>query len=384
MFDEEINVAVLGFGTVGEGVYQLLEKRFDGFGPTVNLSKVYVREKRIDELTKKYPTVEFTSNINDIIDDDKIDIVIECMGGIDDAYEFMIKSLKSGKNFITSNKEVMATYYSKIKDEIDNTYSNIAYEASVCGGIPIFHILYDLKRSDTIYGYMAIINGTTNYILSKMTENTLTFEEALNDAKKLGFAERDPSKDIEGIDPKYKALLLSNFIFEKSYYLDEIINFGIKNITKKDIEFATMNDKVIKLIAFSDINNIFVMPMMIDEKDTFSNVNENLNAVLLYSENLKESYYIGPGAGTFRTANSVILDIKDMINDEYKFIDTYVEKHISNDFVSKYYISGKSINNLSDIKESTIDKNTITTVEMSVKELYNKVKEFEDLFICKI
>ena len=177
---------------------------------------------------------------------------------------------------------------------------------------------------------------------------------------------------------------MSNFIFEKSYYLDEIINFGIKNITKKDIEFATMNDKVIKLIAFSDINNIFVMPMMIDDKDTFSNVNENLNAVLLYSENLKESYYIGPGAGKFPTANSVILDIKDMINDEYKFIDTYVEKHISNDYVSKFYISGNSIDKLGDIKESTIDKNTIITTELSIKELHNKLKQYDDLFVCKI
>ena len=381
----EYNIAIFGFGTIGKGVYDIITNDETELLHNVNVESVFVREEKVEELSKKYNDVHFTSNIDEILEDECIDIVVEALGGIEPAFSIAKKAMKEGKDFVTCNKMLVANKYDELKILSNESYQRFCYEASVGAGIHLFHSIYDIKKVDTISCFMGIINGTTNYILTKMEKENKDFDEALKDAQKLGFAERDPSDDIDGVDAKYKALILNNFIYEKSFDLSKVINFGIRNIRKKDLIYAKSYNRNIKLIATGDMENLFVIPMFIDEDDVLSKVDANFNAVEIVSSNLQSSTYVGPGAGSLHTAHGVVLDILDIIDDDlviYPF--QYDKADIKNDLKSNFYIRCSDLSLLSNIIDHTIDEDTIITKELDIKELHKLTHNIKDIFVAKI
>ena len=216
---------------------------------------------------------------------------------------------------VTSNKMLLAEKYNELINS-KKYVGRIKYEASVGGGIHIFHSINDIKKLDKIKSFTGIINGTTNYILSNMSENNnLDFDEVLKEAQKLGFAEADPTSDIDGFDACYKAVLLYNEIFENKIDVKKVEVKGIRNIKKEDILKAKEKNKTIKLIAYGDEEKVYVKPVEVENENYLAHVNKNLNCILIDSENLGVSAYIGQGAGKLATAHAVVLDVIDFLKD---------------------------------------------------------------------
>jgi len=319
-----MKIAILGFGTVGRGVAEILLKNSTESTSKIIIKSILIKEDRLDfyqNLLKEAVPLQtlnpnvYKTNIDDIINDDEISLVVECMGGVSPAFEYVVKLLDAGKKIVTSNKMLLAEKYDELI--INEKYKNkIKYESSVGGGIHIFHSINNIKKVDKIKSFQGIINGTTNYILSNMTENNeLDFDEVLEEAQKLGYAEADPSSDIDGYDSEYKAILLYNEIFDNKIDKKNIELKGIRDITKDDILRAKKNKKVIKLIAYGDEEKVYVKPVEIDENNYLAHINSNLNCILINSEHLGVSAYTGQGAGKLSTAHAVVLDIIDFLKE---------------------------------------------------------------------
>ena len=386
MFNEETyHIALFGFGTIGKGVYEIINNKETENLQNIDIEFVYVREEKVAELSKKYPDLHFTSNVEEILNDDCIDIVVEAMGGIEPAFTIAKKAMIAGKDFVTCNKMLVANKYNELKKISNDTFSKLCYEASVGAGIHIFHSIYDIKKVDTIQCFIGIINGTSNYILTKMEQEGRDFDDVLKETQKLGFAERDPSDDIDGIDPKYKALILNNFIYDKSYDLNKVINFGIRYISQKDFIYAANEHKTIKLIATGDSENSFVIPMFLSEDDVLAKVDKNYNALEVFSNNLGSSVYVGPGAGSLPTAHGVVLDVVNLINgDTVIYPYEYDHADIKNDLKANFYIRYKDTSIFNNILDHAIDDDTIVTKEIDIKDLYELTKDLKDIFVAKI
>ena len=386
MFDEETyHIALFGFGTIGKGVYEIIKSKETENLQNIDIEYVYVREEKVKALSEKYPDLHFTSDVDEIINDDCIDIVVEAMGGIEPAFTIAKKSMVAGKDFVTCNKMLVANKYDELKKISNDTFSKLCYEASVGAGIHLFHSIYDIKKVDAIQCFIGIINGTSNYILTKMEQEGRSFDDVLKETQDLGFAERDPSDDIDGVDPKYKSLILNNFIFEKSFDLSKVINFGIRNITQKEFLYAANEHKAIKLIATGDKENIFVVPMFLDENDILAKVDKNFNALEVYSTNLGCSIYVGPGAGSLPTAHGVVLDICNLIDgDTIIYPYEYEHANIKNDLKSNFYIRYNDVAKFNDIMDHALEDDTIVTKEIDIKDLYELTKDLKDIFIAKI
>ena len=313
-----MKIAILGFGTVGKGVAEIILKKSTELTSKIVIKKILIRENRIkyyqdlirnSSIYNKLNQNIITSNISEIINDNEISIVVECIGGVNPSFEYVKLLLEAGKNIVTSNKVLLAEKYNELIN--NKKYKNrIKYESSVGGGIHIFHSIKNIKKVDKIISFKGIINGTTNYILSKMTENNnLNFNDALKEAQELGFAESEPSNDIDGYDSCYKTVLLYNEIFENKINIKNVELKGIKNITKEDIIKAKEKNKFIKLISYGDENEIYVKPVEIEKNNYLSHINDNFNCIIINSENLGISAYIGQGAGKLATAHAIVLDI---------------------------------------------------------------------------
>jgi len=319
-----MKIAILGFGTVGRGVAEILLKKSTVSTSKISIKRIFVKENRLNyyqnllkesELLKELNQAVLTTNISEIVNDKEISVIVECMGGVNPAFEYVLSSLDAGKKIVTSNKMLLAEKYNELINT--NKYLNkIKYESSVGGGIHIFHAINDIQKVDKIISFTGIINGTTNYILSNMTENNdLDFDEVLKEAQKLGFAEADPTADIDGIDACYKAVLLYNEIFKNKIDTKKVELKGIRNIKKEDILKAKEKSKIIKLIAYGDENTVYVKPVEVDKDNYLAHVNKNLNCILIDSENLGVSAYIGQGAGKLATAHAVVLDLVDFLKE---------------------------------------------------------------------
>ena len=383
--DAEYRVAILGFGIVGKGVYEIIKNNETEYLDNIDVKYIFDKAENIDRLQKEYDDVIFTSDIDEIVTDDEVDIVVECMGGVDFSFSCFVKSTKAGKDFVTSNKALLAEKYDDMMRLSEDNFTILNYEAAVGGGVPIFHSIHQIKKVDIVSGFMGIINGTTNYILTKMASDGSSMEEVIKEAQKLGLAEADPSSDIDGVDAKYKTLLVMNYMFEKSFDIKNILNFGIRAIEKEDMEFAKNNNKTIKLIACGDKDNAFVIPMFIDNTDALATVPSNYNAIEVFSSNLNNSTFVGQGASRYPTAHSVVLDIIDIVNNELIFMNDYENGVISNKLVSKFYIRTDDIDSFASLIDSKINDNVFITKEVSIEHLYNIVKDNKNkMFICKM
>lgn len=303
-----MKVALLGFGTVGYGTYELLEK----------LSEVEVKTV-LDIKTHPEISAQSTTDINDVLSDKEIDAVVELIGGEHPAFDFIEASLKAGKNVITANKLVISKYYDYLSDLAKENGVVLRYTAAVGGGIPWLVNLERLKRNDNVLDITGIFNGTTNYILDSMHHSGTDFDVALKEAQKLGFAEADPSSDIDGLDTLRKIVISANIAFGVSINNTEFDVMGIGNITKKDIENAEKEGYVCRLLARAMKNDdcgvsVFVEPVFVAKNNPFANVTSSFNRISVVSEVVGVTAFYGYGAGRYPTANTVVNDCIDLSN----------------------------------------------------------------------
>ena len=285
-----INAALIGAGTVGGGLYRLqetmseeIEKRV---GAKLNIKKVLVRDA-----SKKREGIDpsvMTTDWNEIINDHEIQIVIELMGGTTLARERILEALEAGKNVVTANKDLIAEHGEEIFEKAQEKGLDVQFEAAVAGAIPIIRPIMQNMDGDNITEVMGIVNGTTNYILTKMSEEGLSYEKALADATELGYAEADPTADVEGIDAARKVAIISQLIFHTNVTLDDVYKEGISKITSDDISYAKDFGYVIKLVGTSKMTDgkieARVHPLLIDEKHPLASVRDSFNAVYVLGD----------------------------------------------------------------------------------------------------
>ena len=308
MQNNRFSIAVLGAGNIGSAVLTRLQE-LDDKVLKLDLKKVLVSDTSKDRGVSKDL---LTDNFDDILNDDSIDLVIEVLGGVDPGKEYIKSLLQKGKAVITANKDIIADCGQELITLAEENNTCLYFEAAVAAGIPVLKPLIESLRGEELTKVLGIINGTSNYILTSMEEGS-TYEEALSTAQELGYAEPDPTNDVEGIDAKYKAMILSLLCFGVSPNDDAVFTEGISNITKEDFDWADRLDKTIKLVAQIDSNengfNARVHPVLIDKKHPLAAIRGALNAVVAEGENIDQLVFSGPGAGANPTASAVMGDV---------------------------------------------------------------------------
>lgn len=350
----KLKIALLGLGNVGSGVYKILtankkiiEKRS---GYAIEVTKILVRNKN----KKRNVDVDnnlLTTNFEDILNDDSISIVVELIGGENPAKDYILKSLEKKKHVVTANKLLMAKCGTEIfKKAKEIGCVHVYYEASVAGGIPIIQGINEALTGNKIQQVIGILNGTTNYILSEMDTKGISFEDALKDAKAKGYAEADPTSDIEGYDAVYKLDILTALCFNKKVDDDKIYREGITKISRCDIELAKEFGYKIKLLALGKIDHgkieISVHPAMIPADHPLANVNGSYNAIMIKGDAVGDLMFYGKGAGDLPTGSAVVGDIISVaknLNNKPNCLDLFDENNdeILKDFgdsVAEYYL----------------------------------------------
>lgn len=351
---KKVKIALLGLGNVGRGVWNILQMNGEEImkrsGCQVEVAKILVRDPSKARAVK-VPEELITTNFDEILNDDSIKIIVEVMGGIEPAREYILKSLNKKKHIVTANKMLLATYGDELFKKADEEEVMLNYEASVAGGIPIIQAINESLTANKIEKLYGIINGTTNFILSKMELEGSDFENVLKEAQEKGYAEADPTSDIEGFDAQYKLAILSSLAFGTKVKIDDVYREGITKITSKDIRYAKDFGLVIKLLAIAKETDgklqLRVHPTMIPATHPLANVHDSFNAVFIKGNAVDELMFYGRGAGDLPTGSAVVADIVSILRSD---VDTEnrlpVEKNNLwhkeigeiNDITSRYYI----------------------------------------------
>ncbi|MBO5797375.1 MAG: homoserine dehydrogenase [Clostridia bacterium] len=313
-----INVAIMGHGVVGSGVAEVLRKNAASIAHKAGEP---IEIRRILDL-RDFPDLPyadcFTKNFEDIVNDPDIRIVVETMGGLNPAYEFVKRCLLAGKSVVTSNKELVAAKGDELLAIAKERNLNFLFEASVGGGIPILRPLDQCLAANEVWEIAGILNGTTNFMLTRMIEDGMSFEDALALAQQLGYAERDPSADIEGHDACRKICILASLAFGRHVYPDQVHTEGITKVTQEDVRCAAAADSVIKLIgrAVKQENGrlyAVVAPMVIPKTSLLSDVNDVFNGIMVRGDAIGDVVFYGRGAGKLPTASAVVADVIDEV-----------------------------------------------------------------------
>jgi homoserine dehydrogenase len=344
-----VNIGLIGFGTVGGGVYNLIKKNRDTIelrtGIILNIKTIC--DLRTDVVAAAAPGVQVTTRWQDIVEDPSIETVVELIGGINPAKSMIIAALEAGKNVVTANKKLLAEAGSEIFALASDSRIKLGYEAAVGGGIPcIYGIKFGLVGNQ-FTSVMGILNGTTNYILTRMEEDGLSFDDALKEAQKLGFAEADPTFDIEGFDAGHKISLLAMLAFNKKVNYADVRKEGITKVSPVDIEFAREMGYVIKLLGIcKNVGgkiDVRVHPTMIRRDHLLASVRREFNAVMFDGDMTGPVIMYGKGAGSLPTASAVVSDIIDIttttgITESAIATDGDAVMLDPQDRVSRYYI----------------------------------------------
>lgn len=320
MSEKVVNAALLGLGTVGTGVYKVIKNQEQEMtaklGCQVKITKILVRN--LEKASKKVedPSV-LTTDWADIEGDPSIDIVIELIGGIEPARTYILAALKAGKNVVTANKDLIAVHGKEILETAKAAQKDFLFEAAVAGGIPIISPLKNSLEANHVTEVMGIVNGTTNFILTKMSQEGMEFSDALALATELGYAEADPTADIEGIDAGRKVAILASVAFNSRVTLDNVHIEGITKITAKDIRYAKEMGCEIKLLGVArcqeDGVEAYVCPMLIPAEHPLASVNDSYNAVFVNGDAVENAMFYGRGAGEFPTASAVVGDLFEIV-----------------------------------------------------------------------
>lgn len=343
-----INIGLLGFGTVGQGVYKILEEKREelslNLGEEISIKKILVRDfekKREVEV----PLEKLTLDPNQIMNDKDIDVLVEVTGDLDLSYRLIQQAFKAGKHVVTANKAVVSAYFEELSQMAEDYGVYFLYEASVAGGVPIIKPLMDQIRLNQIHRVQGILNGTCNYILTRMTEEGLSYEEALKEAQRLGYAEADPTSDVKGLDSMRKLRILSTLALGASIKEEDIICSGIDFITDQDIDILLKRGRKIKLMGEAkevpEGYEAIVQPKAVLIENYFAGINGADNSVSIEGNHVGILGFKGPGAGMYPTANAILCDVLDCV------LQTQLKKNplrsrelknINQDIKSRYYV----------------------------------------------
>jgi len=353
---KKLTIGLVGFGCVGSGLYQVLNK-----------SKLI--DAKIKKIVVKDPTKQrsidqsnFSFDVDDILNDDEINVVIELINDSDSAFEIVKSALKSGKDVVTANKKLLAEHLNELTALAKDNNVSLLYEGAVAGSIPIIRNLEEYYNNDSLTSIEGIVNGTTNYILTKSNEG-VSYAEALKEAQELGFAELNPKLDVDGYDSKYKLILLIKHAFGLTIKPEQLKNIGIKNITPYEVAYAKEKGYRIKLFSRAEKleNSIvgFVAPHFIKDNHFAYNVNNEFNAVVVEALFSDKQLFIGKGAGSYPTASAVLSDVS-ALKFEYKYeyrksIETK-GLQFSNDFFLKVYIGSPFIEAINEVPFYHVDE----------------------------
>ncbi|MBS6180945.1 MAG: homoserine dehydrogenase [Erysipelotrichaceae bacterium] len=320
MAEHCIKAALLGLGTVGGGVYKVIKNQEEEMeaklGAKVEIKKILVRnlEKAAGKIDN--PSL-LTNSWKEIVEDPEIQIVIEVMGGIEPAKTYILEALKAGKHVVTANKDLIAAEGKVLMDTAGETKRDFLHEAAVAGGIPILRPLKQCLAGNHISEVMGIVNGTTNFILTKMSDEGMEFKDALKLAQDLGYAESDPTADVEGLDAARKVAILASTAFNSRVTFDDVYTEGITKISSRDIHYAKEMGWTIKLLGVarntSEGIEARVHPMLIDSSHPLASVKDSYNAVFVQGDAVQDAMFYGRGAGELPTASAVVGDVFDVV-----------------------------------------------------------------------
>ncbi len=396
------SIAIMGFGTVGSGVYEIVKNNSAILKQNANGEEIKIKRiLDIRDFSEHEDAELFTKDFSDILNDPEITVVVEVMGGLHPAYEFTKELLENGKSVVTSNKELVATYGTELLSLACDKNENYLFEASVGGGIPVIRPIHQCLTANRVERIAGILNGTTNYILNEMIEKGKSFENALSDAQSKGYAEKNPAADIEGHDACRKIAILASLASRKFVDYRNIVTEGIVDITLEDVKYAESCGRVIKLIGYAEFDEndrlfSIVCPMLVDKSSPLACVNGVYNAVMITGDSVGDVMFYGKGAGKLPTASAVVADVIDAVKhiERSKKIawsdvgsDFMVcEDEKSFEFFIRTKSSLESAKSVFDIKEALdigINGETaFITGKMSGKEAKEKIKQLPEVISC--
>ena len=312
-----VGVAILGLGVVGSGTYRILTEHREFYRRTQDIDvnvECVLEINRERALALGIEPQKICGNIAEIVSNPNVDIVVEVIGGVEPAKSFVLAALHSGKTVVTSNKELFCKYWHELEKAAKRTNAGLYYEASCVGGVPVIRTLIDGMQANVVTSLTGIINGTTNYILTRMAKEGLDYRAALKEAQALGYAEKDPTADVEGYDAAYKLSILSSLAFHKKVPLEKIYREGISEISRQDIAYGEELGYVLKLLAIGKNdggNNIEVRvhPAFIRKDHPLASVGDSFNAVFLQGDSVGDIMLYGRGAGALPTGSAIVSDV---------------------------------------------------------------------------
>lgn len=395
---EKLIVGMAGFGTVGSSVYQVLKRNaaliHARAGKQIEIKRVVCR-KTDKVILQTQGNVIASNDLNSIIDDPSISVAIEVMGGIEPAKTFILNALKNGKDVITANKALLATHGDEIFTEARKQNRSVFFEASVAGGIPVIKALREGLAGNQISKVSGILNGTCNYILSAMHKTPLSFAEALKNAQQLGYAEADPTFDIEGLGTGHKLSILTSLAFGVPFHFDITAVEGIKGISSLDNQFAQQLGFVVKLLAtvekINDRLSFQVAPTLIPQNSILAQVSDAMNAVEIVGDAVGKTLFYGAGAGGEATASAVLADVIDIAKGHKSIVKpdsaTVVTFLDNNEKRNKNYIrfNSGSLNDLTNHVLPTLEKHQIVVekIEEINENLVLLTQEIEEKTLQK-
>ena len=346
---KKVGVALLGLGTVGGGTYRILTSMREDIkasdGVDIEIRRIIERDRSKAEALGIDPSL-LSTDINDVISDPEIRIVAEFFGGIEPARSFLIASLKAGKSIVTANKEMFAKCMEDLKAAAIEGNAGLYFEASCVGGVPVIRALTESMQGNRIDSIIGIVNGTTNYILTKMADEGLDYADVLKEAQRLGYAEANPSADVDGFDSMYKLSILSTLCFRKHVPLDKIYREGISKISKIDIEYGKHFGYTLKLLAIGrKVDGKIearVHPAFVSNDNPLASVKGSFNAVLIHGNNVGDVMLYGRGAGDLPTGSAIVSDIVyAAVQDKHRLFSynsVVTDEDFAVDFEGEYYV----------------------------------------------
>lgn len=325
-----MKIGILGYGTVGQGLVDVIDNNKEK--RNIEIMSILVRDK--NKYNKSKYAQIITDNIEDVFSKD-IDILVELMGGLHPSFEYIKRALENRINVVTANKDMLAEYGDKLAKIANKNKVSLKFEASVGGGIPVVKPLTESLEGNVINSIYAILNGTTNFILSKMYNEGSSYEKVLKEAQELGFAEANPESDIEGYDAARKLSILSTLAYNRRVYWKDFYLEGISNIDSKDIDYAKKLGCKIKLVGQSKLNNDrvsgFVRPVLVDNNSLLSKIDNEYNIVVLNGDSVGEVSFVGRGAGKEPTGSAVYSDLVDIFDNRLSNIESFIQERIEVD-----------------------------------------------------
>ncbi|MDF2681982.1 MAG: homoserine dehydrogenase [Brevibacillus sp.] len=395
-----IKLGLMGFGTVGTGVVRIIQVHQEDLqkqtGLGIEITKILVQDA---EKSRNLASMEgkLTTDPAELLNDPEIEVIVEVIGGINPAKDFILGALERGKHVVTANKDLMALHGAEILKKAQDKGCDVFYEASVAGGIPILRALVEGFSSDRITKMMGIVNGTTNYILSKMSQEGAEYADVLKEAQELGYAEANPTSDVEGFDAARKMAILATLGFRVPMKLEDVDVKGISSVSKEDIAYGKQLGYEVKLLGLArrddEAIEVSVQPTMIPKTHPLASVNGVFNAVYVHGEAVGETMFYGPGAGELPTATAVVSDLVTVVKNRKLGVNgrgmvaPYKEKILKNDSqkLSKYFLRivvADKRGVLAQITQLLADKNI--SLEQVIQQPYNNNGEAEIIMITHL